>query len=81
LSAKKLIRQGAAAKAESELRRRIELARGMGAIAWELRLSVTLAQNLTVLQQRLQASVILAQIKDRFVEGFGTYLPLLQFLL
>jgi tetratricopeptide (TPR) repeat protein len=58
--------------AEADFRDSIEVARGMGARAWELRTTMSLARLLAHQGRRDEARSVLAEIYNWFTEGFDT---------
>ena len=66
------LREGAAAVAEEDFRRSLELARGQGALAWELRAATSLARLWQRQGRPAEARKLLAPIRCRFTEGFAT---------
>ena len=74
VSAKRLLQADRAdpARAEALLLRSLDVARGQGALSWELRSTITLAE-LWQNQSRQQAALeLLAPVHGRFTEGFAT---------
>jgi tetratricopeptide (TPR) repeat protein len=64
--------QGDRQRAEADFRASIELARSMGAKAWELRTTMSLARLLDEQGRRDEARAALAEIYGWFTEGFDT---------
>jgi class 3 adenylate cyclase/tetratricopeptide (TPR) repeat protein len=64
--------QGHIDSAEADFRESIELARSMGAKAWELRTAMSLARLLDHQGRRDEARAMLAEIYNWFTEGFDT---------
>ena len=63
---------GAATAAETKLRRAMAIARGQGALSWELRAATSLARILRNRGHLVDAVEILQPVYDRFTEGFST---------
>ncbi len=59
-------------EAETDLRRALDIARGQGALALELRAAVDLAKLLTDRGERQQAADLLRPVHASFTEGFKT---------
>ena len=63
---------GAAAVAEEDFRRSLELARGQDALAWELRAATSLARLWQQQGRPAEARKLLRPIRHRFTEGLAT---------
>jgi predicted ATPase/DNA-binding winged helix-turn-helix (wHTH) protein len=63
---------GSAGDAETELREALELARGQGALAWELRAATSLAALLRDQGRHEAARPLLENVLRQFTDGFGT---------
>jgi len=59
-------------QAEAGFREAIDLARSMGARAWELRATMSLARLLRDTDRREEARTTLGEIYNWFTEGFDT---------
>ncbi len=66
------LKQGDTELAEADFREAIEIARQMGAKAWELRATLSLARLLAAQGRRDEACTMLADIYGWFTEGFDT---------
>ncbi len=62
----------AAAAAEDLFRQALDLARGQGALSWELRAATSLAGLLRDQGRSADAKTLLQPVYDRFTEGFDT---------
>jgi len=62
----------AAAAAEDLFRQALDLARGQGALSWELRAAMSLAGLLRDQGRSADAKTLLQPVYDRFTEGFDT---------
>ena len=58
--------------AEYFFRQALDLARGQGALSWELRAATSLARLLRDRDRIDEARDLLAEVYGRFTEGFGT---------
>ncbi|MEJ0028395.1 MAG: winged helix-turn-helix domain-containing protein [Rhizomicrobium sp.] len=63
---------GAAAQAEDCFRQGLDMARGQGALSWELRCATSLARLWRGRDRSAEARALLAPVYDRFTEGFMT---------
>jgi hypothetical protein len=75
IKAELLLRSGgdaAEANADMLLRRSLDLAKGQGALAWELRTAISLARLLLERGREAEAGLLLRPIQARFTEGFET---------
>ena len=58
--------------AEDYFNRAAQMARGQGALFWELRIALSLARLRARQGHRHEARALLASVYDRFTEGFTT---------
>jgi len=66
------LKLGQLEQAEAGFREAIDLARSMGARAWELRATMSLARLLRDTDRREEARTTLGEIYNWFTEGFDT---------
>jgi predicted ATPase len=67
-----LVQRGAREAAEQDFRASLDLARRMGALAWELRTTTTWSRVMAEGGDRAAAREGLAAVYARFTEGFAT---------
>lgn len=72
LEARRCLRLGAQAQAETLLHRAMAIAQAQGALSWQLRIALTQAALLRARARPVEARALVAAALDRFTEGFDT---------